>query len=256
MIASVVKLNDWFEGACVGAGHALQVLGRSFTRLTMAPKKKDAIVVQMFKAVYGSMVIVFLTSLFSGMILGLQSGIELQKYNQESSIGLLVPAAVAREMGPVMTAIALAGLIGSTYAAEIGTMKVSEELDALEVMSIDPVYFLVMPRTIALSMAAVGLTVLSDVIGTVGGAFVGKAYLNVDLATYFRNAERAVEVKDIYGGLLKAFVFGVTIATIACSQGMRAEHGAEGVGTATMRTVVYSFVYILMFDYLISWALY
>jgi len=256
MIRSIVAVNTWFENACEGAGHALEVLARAVRFLTLVPKKTDAIVAQTFKAVFGSLVIVFLTSLFSGMILALQSGIELMKFNQESSIGFLVPAAMFREMGPVMTAIALAGLIGSTYAAEIGTMKVSEELDALEVMSVDPVYFLVMPRLIALSSAAVALTLTADLIGIVGGSFVGKAYLNVDFSTYFRNAERAIEVKDIYGGLLKAFVFGVTITTIACSQGMRAEHGAQGVGTATMRTVVYSFIYILMFGYLISWALY
>ncbi|MBI2933213.1 MAG: ABC transporter permease [Planctomycetes bacterium] len=252
----IAAMNAWFENACDGAGHALDLLAHSLRALASAHKKTDAIVLQTYKAVFGSLVIVFLTALFSGMILALQTGIELQRYNQESSIGYLVPVAMFREMGPVMTAISLAGLIGATYAAELGTMKVSEELDALEVMSIDPVYFLAMPRMIALSLSATALTLIANIIGSVGGAVVGQAYLNVDAGLYFRNAETLLAAKDVFGGLLKALVFAVTISTIACSQGMRAEHGAEGVGTATMRTVVYSFTYILMFDYLIGWALY
>ncbi len=256
LIRSIVAVNSWFEDACEGAGHALHMLWRAVGYIALAPKKREAIVAQMFKAVFGSIAIVLLTGLFSGMILGLQSGIELQKYGQESSIGFLVTAGMFREMGPVMTAIALAGLIGSTYAAEIGTMKVGEELDALEVMSIDPVYFLTMPRLIALLAAALGLTLVSDLVGTLGGAIVGKAYLNVSFDVYFQKAQEVLKLRDIYGGMLKTSVFAVTITTIACSQGMRATHGAEGVGTATMRTVVFSFVYILMFDYLIGWALY
>jgi len=200
--------------------------------------------------------VVFVIALFAGMILSLQSGIQLQRFSQEAALGYLVSAAMCREMGPVFTAIALTGLVGSTYAAEIGTMKVSEEIDALEVNSIDPVYFLVMPRLLALSAAGVVLTIYADAMGIGGGMLVAKATFNVDPGVFLKNARDALDVKDIYGGLLKALVFGATIATVSCSQGLRAEHGASGVGRATLRSVVIGFLFILVFNYFLTWILY
>ncbi len=256
MLAAISAVELWFEGVCFGAGHAVDLLGRAILNLRLLGRKWREIVNQTFKATYGSLPITFLTGTFTGMILALQAGIELAKYGQESSIGYLVAATMCREMGPVMTGIAVAGLMGSTYAAELGTMKVNEEIDALEVMSIDPVYFLVMPRVLALTIACVVLTIFTNTVGIIGGALVGKSQLNVAMDVYFTNALDVLKLKDIYGGLAKSFVFGVTISTIACSQGLRAENGAEGVGNATLRTVVFSFVLILMFDYFLTWAFY
>jgi phospholipid/cholesterol/gamma-HCH transport system permease protein len=190
------------------------------------------------------------------MILALQSGIELSRWQLEANVGLLVSASMVREMGPVMAAFILAGLVGSTMAAELGTMKVSEEIDALEVMSINPLRFLVMPRVVALGVGCPVLVIFVDAVGVAGGGVVARSLLGVDYALYFDKARNVLEVKDLLGGLLKSFLFGVTISTIGCAQGLRAENGAEGVGRATMRAVVMSFIYVLILDYFVAWMLY
>ena len=122
-------------------------------------------------------------------------------------------------------------------------------------MSIDPVYYLVMPRVIALGIAAVALTIYADLVGILGGALVAKANFSVDMVVFLKNAQDVLVLKDIYGGLGKSLVFGVTIAGVSCSQGLRAGHGAAGVGKATLRAVVVSFIFLLVFDYLLSWML-
>jgi len=250
------RVLDWVCRHCGGAGYTLSLLGAAVGQLPAVARKRGEIVRQLDRAVFGSLFVTFIVALFTGMILALQAGIELSRWGQESSVGLLVSASMVREMGPVMTAFILAGLVGSTMAAELGTMRVSEEIDALQVMSINPVRYLVMPRVLALALACPILTVFVDVIGVAGGAVVARSLLGVDYQTYFDKARDVLAVRDIAGGLLKAFVFGVTIATIGCSQGLRAENGAEGVGQATMRAVVMAFVYILIFDYLVAWMLY
>ena len=256
MLTSLVKAQAWFENSCAGAGYTLDLFFRASAQVALAGRKMSEIVRQLSLVTLGSMPVVFIVSLFTGMIVSLNTGAVLQDYGQEGSLGFIVAVGMCREMGPVFTALALAGLVGSTYAAEIGTMKVSEEVDALEVMSIDPVYFLVMPRLLALAMASVVLTVYADAIGVVGGALVAKARFGVDVGIFLQNGQDALKLKDIYGGLLKALVFGITTASVACSQGLRASHGAEGVGQATLRAVVISFIFILAFDYLLTWMLY
>jgi phospholipid/cholesterol/gamma-HCH transport system permease protein len=247
---------EWTFRHCYGAGYTLNVLFGALGQASGAWRKAGEILRQLDRCVFGSLFVTFIVGLFTGMILSLQAGIEMSRWGQEANVGLLVSASMVREMGPVMTAFILAGLVGSTMAAELGTMNVSEEIDALEVMSISPLRYLVMPRVLALALAAPALTIFVDAVGVAGGAVVARSLLGVDYATYIDKARDVLEVKDVLGGLLKAFVFGVTIATIGCAQGLRAENGAEGVGRATMRSVVMSFIYVLIFDYLVAWALY
>jgi phospholipid/cholesterol/gamma-HCH transport system permease protein len=256
MLSPIVKAQEWFDHSCAGAGYTLELFFKATARLALAGRKMSEIFRQLTLVTLGSMPVVFIVSLFTGMIVSLNTGAVLRDYGQEGSLGYIVAVGMCREMGPVFTALALAGLVGSTYAAELGTMKVSEEVDALEVMSIDPVYFLVMPRLVALGLAAVVLTIYADAIGVVGGALVAKSRFGVDVGIFLQNSQDALKIKDIYGGLLKAFVFGLTTASVACSQGLRASHGAEGVGRATLRAVVISFIFILAFDYLLTWMLY
>ena len=251
----IAKLQAGFEESCAGAGHVIALLLRTLTRLALLGRKLGEATRQLARCFLGSMPVVFITSLFTGMIVSLQTGDVLRDYGQEASLGFIVAVGMCREMGPVFTALALAGLVGSTYAAELGTMKVSEEIDALEVMSIDPVYYLVMPRILALGIAGVLLTIYSDAIGILGGAFVAQARFNVDIEAFLRNGQDALKMKDIYGGLLKALVFNLTTAAVACSQGLRASGGPEGVGRATLRAVVVSFILVLAFDYILSWML-
>ena len=255
MVAALVKIQHLFEDACAGAGYTIDLLFRATGKLAFLARKRQEALNQLALCTLGSLAVVFITSLFTGMIVSLQTGQVLRDFSQEESLGFIVVVGMCREMGPVFTCLALAGLVGSTYAAEIGTMKVSEEVDALEVMSIDPVYFLVMPRILALGIAAVVLTIYADVIGTIGGALVARSHFDVDLAIFIKNGRDALKLKDVYGGLLKSFLFGLTIATVACSQGLRAEGGPAGVGRATLHSVVVSFMLILIFDYLLTWLI-
>jgi phospholipid/cholesterol/gamma-HCH transport system permease protein len=154
-----------------------------------------------------------------------------------------------------MSAFILAGRIGSAMAAELGTMKVSEEIDALEVMSINPVDFLVMPRIIALALVAPILTAYANFVGVLGGAVVAKYQIGVEYVVYFNNVINYMTLTDltlIFGGIFKAMIFGIIIATVGCANGLKTENGAEGVGAAARKTVVDAFLLILMFNYFMS----
>jgi phospholipid/cholesterol/gamma-HCH transport system permease protein len=162
---------------------------------------------------------------------------------------------MCKEVGPFMTAFILAGRVGSAMAAEIGTMKVSEEIDALEVMSINPVDFLVMPRIIALTLCAPVLTAYANFVGVIGGAVVAKYQIGVEYSIYFRNVITYMTLTDltlIFGGLFKAMVFGIIIASVGCANGLKTDNGAEGVGIAARKTVVEAFLLILIFNYFMS----
>jgi len=255
MFAAITRAQRWFERSCAGAGYTLDLFLRAAGHILQIGRKRQETLGHLHLCTLGSLPVVFITALFTGMIVSLQTGQVLRDFGQESTLGYIVTIGMCREMGPVFTCLSLAGLVGSTYAAEIGTMKVSEEVDALEVMSIDPVYYLVMPRLIALSLAAVALTVYANVIGIAGGALVARANFDVDLEVFMKNGRDALKMKDIYGGLLKTFIFGTTIAIVACAQGLRADGGPAGVGRATLRSVVISFMLILVFDYLLTWMI-
>ena len=252
MVGTIARAQKWFEDSCAGAGHTLELLLKVFGRLLLLPRKKHELLQQLILCVLGSAPVVFIVALFTGMIVSFQTGVVLRDYGQEASLGYIMAVGFCREMGPVFTCLTLAGLVGSTYAAELGTMKVSEELDALEVMSIDPVYYLVMPRVLALAVAAVVLTIYADLIGVLGGAIMARAKFGVDIGIFLNTAEESLKMKDIYGGLFKSMIFGMTIAAVSCSHGLRAGQGPAGVGRATLRAVVISFIFILAFDYLIS----
>jgi len=239
-----------------GLGYNILLLLQTIAQIRYLPKRRKELLLQTENSAFGGLPVAMIVGVFTGMVLALQSGIELARFKQEANIGMLVAASMCREMGPVMTGYILAGLIGSTIAAELGTMKVSEEIDALETMSINPVNFLVLPRIVAMALVCPLLTIYTDLIGIIGGAFIGNVILNVNMSVYFRNAVDALTVKDVYSGLCKAVVFGVTIAVVGCAQGLRAEGGASGVGKATMRAVVVSFIAILIFDYLLTWLFY
>jgi phospholipid/cholesterol/gamma-HCH transport system permease protein len=254
---------NFFEGvnskiilAMSGLGYNIYILTEVILNLPNLPKRAKELLKQIEISAFGGFPVAMIVAIFTGMVLAFQSGIELARFKQEANIGLLVSASMCREMGPVMTGYILAGLIGSTMAAELGTMKVSEEIDALETMSIDPVKFLVLPRVIAMALVGPLLTIYTNVIGVIGGAFVASVILNVNLNIYFRSALDALTLKDIYSGLTKALVFGITIAVVGCTQGLRAEGGAAGVGKTTMRAVVIAFIAVLVFDYLLTWFFY
>lgn len=218
--------------------------------------RKKQIVDQMVFCGIDTIPVAIVVAAFSGMVIALQSGKELMRFQLQAQTGIIVAASMLREMGPVMTAVIVAGRVGSAMTAELGTMQVSEEIDALKVMDIDPVDYLVVPRFWGLILMLPLLTVFSDIVGLIGGSIVSNYKIGVSFHRFFDSAWSFLEVGDLYTGLLKSVVFAATIATIACAEGFSARNGSKGVGLATTRTVVLSFLFILVFDYFITYFFY
>jgi phospholipid/cholesterol/gamma-HCH transport system permease protein len=233
-------------------GHDALLLGRTVMWFRSIPLKFREILRQMYVCGVMSFPVVALVAMFVGAVLALQAGLTLQRFGFEAAIGRIVSASMCREMGPIMAALILAGRVGSALAAEIGSMRVAEEIDALEAMSIDPVRFLVMPRVVAMTIMAPVLTVFADIIGVIGGGVVGFYQLGISYQKYFFEAQDALWLLDINSGLIKATVFGAVIAVVGCGRGFRAQASAEGVGKAAKDSVVISFILILVFNYFIT----
>jgi len=245
-----------------GAGFTLDILVRACGFIVRKPRPAMS---ARLAYEYGlkSFPVVCIVALFSGMIICLQTGLEISRYGEEEVLGLVVAQFFAREFGPFMTCIILVGTVVSAYAAEIGTMKVSEETDALEVMSIDPVGYLAAPRILALAVMTFLLTLCADLIGIVGGALVANQQLGLPFRIFFDRALESLEgrewgglPRDLYAGLVKALLIGFVIAGVGCAQGLRAVGGALGVGTAVRRAVITSIVLILILSYIITWLVY
>lgn len=235
-------------------GHAMFMLMESllFMRCMFSKRNRGEVATQLFITGIKSLGVITVVAVFTGMILALQTGLELRRFGQEVNIGTAVTVVMIREMGPFMTGLIIAASVGSAIAAQLGTMTVSEEVAALEVMSINPNRFLVMPRLVALVVMMPILTVYTNILGILGGGLVGMTQLGVSLDAYFDNATRYAENKDLYVGLFKAVIFGLVITTVACHQGFMATEGAVGVGKATRRTVIVSFLLILILGYIIT----
>lgn len=240
--------------ACRETGMAGLLFLRSVLamRFMLTRRARRELITQMFMAGIRSLNVITVVAVFTGMILALQTGLELRRFNQEVNIGTAVMVSMLREMGPFMTGLILAACVGSAMAAQLGTMVVSEEIAALELMSIDPVRFLVMPRLVAMAVMTPALAFYTCILGVVGGGVVGFSQLGVSWAAYIDNATRYAEVKDLYVGMLKAFLFGLIITTVSCHEGFATEQGAVGVGLATRRAVIMSFLLILVVGYIVT----
>ncbi len=236
----------------LGQAMLLMIAGLAAVRHLRLARSRDELVRQIFFSGVKSLSVVTVVGGFTGMILALQTGLELRRFGREVFIGTAVMVSMLREMGPFMTGLILAASVGSAMAAQIGTMTISEEVAALEVMSIDPVRFLVMPRLLALALMSPLLAFYSCLMGVVGGGIVGATQLGVSWTAYFDNALQYAENKDLYVGMLKALCFGLIIGTAACHQGFSTTKGAMGVGEATRNTVILSFLFILILGYFIT----
>ena len=243
---------------CRAAGRAGIMLFSAFAsvRHAFAERPRREVLSQMFVSGIKSLGVITVVAVFTGMILALQTGIELRRFNQEVNIGTAVMVSMLREMGPFMTGLILAACVGSSIAAQLGTMVVSEEIAALEIMSIDPIRLLVTPRLIAMCIMTPLLSFYTCVMGLIGGGIVGSTQLNVSWAAYIDNATKYADVKDMNTGILKAFLFGVIITTVACHQGFSTTQGAVGVGMATRKSVIVSFLMILIVGYFVTRLLY
>jgi len=200
----------------------------------------------------GSLFIVLLTGSFSGAVFTLQSVDAFGRFSAQALVGATVTIALTRELAPVLTALMVAGRVGSAMATELGTMRVTEQIDAMEVMAIDPVSYLVVPRVIAGAVMVPLLTMLFDTVGVVGSYIVGVFYKGIDEGAFLSRIERWLDPIDIYQGLIKACVFGFLIALIGCFKGFHASGGARGVGEATTSAVVVSSIAIFISNYFIT----
>ncbi len=224
--------------------------------LALTKRRRSEVFNQLYITGIKSLGVITVVAAFTGMILALQTGLELRRFGLQQNIGTAVTVVMMREMGPFMTALIVAASVGSAIAAQVGTMVVSEEVSALEIMSINPVRFIVLPRLIALAVMMPILTIYTNILGIAGGALVGVTQLQVSFQAYFDNAQLYAQNKDLYVGLLKAFVFGIVIATTACHQGFVTTEGAVGVGQETRRTVIISFLTILVLGYMLTRVFY
>lgn len=223
-----------------------------FIQFAFGKRSRNETVTQLYITGIKSLAVITVVALFTGMILALQTGLELRRYGQEVYIGSAVAVSMIREMGPFMTGLIIAASVGSAIAAQLGTMTVSEEIAALEVMSINPNRFLVMPRLVALAVMMPILSVYTNILGILGGAVVGATQLGVSVQSYMDNATEFATNKDLYVGLLKAFIFGIIITVVSCHQGFMTTEGAVGVGKATRRSVIISFLVILVVGYMVT----
>lgn len=241
-------LVEWIDTA----GRGCILFAQAVRELPGIFRKFGEVVRQIFICGVISLPVVTITAFFSGAVISAQVGTEMSRQlGNTDFLGSIVGAAVCREMGPVFAAVVVAGLVGGSMASVLGTMKVSEEVDALEVMGIDPVRYLVMPRLAAMIVAVPLLTIFADVVGILGGAVVAKYQISSSFFLFFKNAAETLEVKDLLFGLFKSLIFGIIITVVACDQGLSTTGGAEGVGKATMRSVVYSFLLVLVANYLL-----
>jgi phospholipid/cholesterol/gamma-HCH transport system permease protein len=200
----------------------------------------------------GSLFVVLLTGLFTGMVLALQTYHAFRMFSAESLVGATVALSMTRELGPVITALMVTGRAGSAIAAEIGTMRVTEQIDALDVMAINPVQYLVVPRLVAGVIMLPLLTAISDFVGVIGGYLVGVRLLGINSGLFMNKIYDYVEIDDIYNGLTKAAVFGLILTLVGCYKGFYTRGGAEGVGRATTQSVVLASIMILMGDYVLT----
>jgi len=226
--------------------------GRALQRTVQPPYYRTQILRQVLEIGYYSLPVVGLTAIFTGMVLALQSYTGFARFSAESAIPNVVVVSLTRELGPVLAGLMVAGRVGAAMAAEIGTMRVTEQIDALKTLSTDPFKYLVAPRLIAGVITLPILVLVADIIGVLGGFLVGVYKLDFNDVTYLRNTVDFLQFQDVLSGLVKAAVFGFLITLMGCFHGFHSRGGAQGVGQATTHAVVSASILILVFDYLLT----
>lgn len=228
-----------FAGSAIGHCFRPPFYGRNIAR-------------QLVDVGYYSLPVVGLTAIFTGMVLALQSYTGFARFSAESAIATVVVVSITRELGPVLAGLMVAGRIGASMAAEIGTMRVTEQIDALTTLSTNPMKYLVAPRLIAGVLMLPLLVLIADIIGVFGGYLVAVFKLGFNPTTYLQNSIEALKAEDVFSGLVKAAVFGFIVTLMGCYQGYTSRGGAQGVGAATTNAVVSASILILCFDYVLT----
>lgn len=230
----------------------LLLLAQVFRGLVSRPFYRRDVVEQLDAIGIGSLTVVILTGLFTGMVLALQSGMTLDQFGARSVVGRLVSASMVKELGPVLTALMVTGRVGSGIAAELGSMVVTEQIAALRALGTDPIRKLVVPRVIAGTVMVPILTVISDAVGMFGGMIISITQLKVASSIYWSNVIQGLFVADLWMGVIKPVVLGFALVTIGCHVGLRTKGGTQGVGRATTNAVVGGSVAVLVLDFLLT----
>jgi phospholipid/cholesterol/gamma-HCH transport system permease protein len=233
-------------------GGVVLFLGQTLRGMVSRPFYLRNLLKQMEQIGVNSVPVVLTTAISTGMVLALQSYTGFKRFGAESLIGAVVSLSMTRELGPVLTGLMVAGRAGAAMAAELGTMRVTEQIDALYTMATNPMQYLVVPRFLASTIMMFFLSGLGMYIGIMGGYFVGVKVLGTNPTTYYQQSINNTEVEDIWYGLIKSLVFGAVVGLIGCYKGFHTEGGAEGVGKATTGAVVVSCMLILILDYFLS----
>ncbi len=233
-------------------GSMASFAGRTFKWMFTRLPRRETLVPAFYQIGVLSLFVILLTGGFIGVILAVQAYGQFRFMHLETRMGAVINLSIVRELGPVLAATMLAGRVGGAMAAELGTMRVTEQIDALASMGVDPVHYLVVPRFLGCLLLIPALTVFADLMGILGGAGYSCYFLNIDLHHYVAHAQQYVKVFDVLTGVFKSMCFGAAISLISCYHGFHCDAGAEGVGRATTTAFVYSFVVILMLDVMLA----
>jgi phospholipid/cholesterol/gamma-HCH transport system permease protein len=240
------------RGAVLRTGELALLTGRAFAEMTSRPLEVKLWIAQMDQLGVRSLAVAGVATTFTGMVLALQTAYSLPSLGVKFYIGSVVAKSLVRELGPVLTALIVGGRIGSGMTAELGTMKVTEQIDAMRAMAVDPVKKLVAPKLGAALVVLPALTIIGCGLGIAGGLLVAVLQLHVDAGTYLNNITANLQLADIWSGIGKSFFFAYVIAIIGCYNGLHAEGGADGVGRATTDTVVTLSIIVMVSDYFLT----
>lgn len=255
-MASASLLPAALERPIIEAGELARFAGRVFGWLTRLPRRGTLVPI-FYEIGVRSVPVVAITGMFIGMVLALQAYLQFASIGLTTRLGGMINISVIRELGPVLAATMLAGRVGSAMAAELATMRVTEQIDAIACLGVNPIHYLAVPRFLACVLLIPLLTILANFMGVLGGAYVVTGIYGVDPHHYWANAQGSIGMYDLIAGLLKPLLFGATIAIVACHHGMNSpvSGGAQGVGRAATRSFVLSFVLILVLDFLLGMLL-
>ncbi|MDQ7787072.1 MAG: ABC transporter permease [Thermodesulfovibrionales bacterium] len=235
-----------------GVGQVLILLMLAFKEILRPPFEIRNTFKQMLEIGVRSLPVVLVTAIFTGMVFALQTYTGFKRFGAEAVVGTVVALSMTRELGPVLTGLIVAGRAGAAMAAELGTMRVTEQIDALETLATNPIKYLVVPRLIAGTLMLPALALVADLIGIIGGYFITVGLFDTSSVVYWKRTWNYLEMSDIYNGLIKAAFFGASISLLSCYKGFYTRGGAEGVGKATTGAVVISSMTILISDYFLS----
>lgn len=258
MSTSLAKLGNTVLYILTDLGRMTLFLLAAIRGLATPPFRHKELLRQIRFIGVGSLVVIFFTAISTGMVLGLQGYYSLNKFGAEGMLGSAVALTLIMELGPVLTALMVAGRAGSAMCAELGIMRISEQIDALECMAIDPFRFIISPKVLATLISVPILTAVFDVVGIAGGYFAGVGLMDVTPGSYIEGMRSSVTNHDIYLGVVKSFVFGLLVVWICCGRGFLvlkirgAGFGAESVSRVTTQAVVLSSIAVLVFDYLLT----